>query len=440
MGRVARKYPQGRFFLRTPARVDEEKLYPIYLCYFCDGKKIRQSTSIMTMIKDWNQDANHGVGELRASYGSDYRKKNQQLQKLLRKVDGSIFDYVEMNGEISPDIIMSFISGDNRPLRADKGQNFIAYALDVLGKQYKGHKISISTYENSVCILNQFTNFLSEKDGEKGGELYVGNITEELVRDFVTWGLGRGRKTNTVKKYLELICKICKCASEEGLLCKTSAQAIADIEMDESLDEDDNRTIKYMTIEEIGRLANINPDYFTKRQQEYIDMFLFAIYTCGLRFSDIITLKWSNIIWDKKVIRKKVMKTRRDIEIDLGNDALKILSKWNGRHKVFIFGLLDDGFDLRNEEKLRIRRNSITATINKSLAKISEIAKLNKKVTTHYARHSFGVLALEQGTPTTMISKLMGHKTTYITEDVYADYLPSSKKEVVNKLRFYSRS
>ena len=440
MGRVARKYPTGRFFLRTPAKVDEGKLYPIYLCYFCCGKKIRQSISIMAMIKDWNQDANHGIGELRASYGSDYKKKNQQLQKLLRIVDGNIFDYVEQNGEISPDIIQGFICGDDRPMRADKGQNFVAYALDVLGKQYKGHKIKISTYDNSVSILNQFTNFLSEKEGEKGCELYVGNITEELVRDFVTWGLGRGRKTNTVKKYLELICKICRCASEEGLLCKASAQLIADIEMDESLDEDDNRTIKYMTIEEIGRLANINPDSLSKRHLEVLDMVLFAIYACGLRVSDIITLRWSNIIWNKQVLRKKIMKTRRYTEIPLNHDALEILSKWKDRHKVFIFGLLDDGFDLRDEEKLKVRRNSITSSINKSLKKISEIAQLNKKVTTHYARHSFGVLALEQGLPTTMISKLMAHKTTYVTEDIYADYLPNSKKEAVNKLIFKPKS
>ena len=61
MGRVARKYPTGRFILRKSAKVDEEKLYPVYLCYYCNGKKIRQSTSIMAMTKDWNQDANHGI-------------------------------------------------------------------------------------------------------------------------------------------------------------------------------------------------------------------------------------------------------------------------------------------------------------------------------------------------------------------------------------------
>ena len=116
MGRVARKYPTGGFFLRTPAKFDEDKLYPVYLNYFCGGKKIRQSTDIRCMVKDWNPNANHGIGELRASYGTDYRRKNQQLQKQLRKVDGSIFDYVEMNGAISPDIITAFINGDDRPV------------------------------------------------------------------------------------------------------------------------------------------------------------------------------------------------------------------------------------------------------------------------------------------------------------------------------------
>lgn len=76
MGRVARKYPTGGFFLRTPAKVDEDKLYPVYLYYFCGGKKLRQSTSVLALAKDWNQKANHGIGELRASYGPDYRKKN----------------------------------------------------------------------------------------------------------------------------------------------------------------------------------------------------------------------------------------------------------------------------------------------------------------------------------------------------------------------------
>ena len=437
MGRIARKYPTGRFFLRTPTKVDEEKLYPIYLCYFCGGKKVRLSTSIMAMTKDWNQDANHGIGELRASYGTDYKKKNQQLQKLLRKVDGSIFDYVEMNGEISPDIIQGFICGDDRPLRADKGQNFVTYALDILVKQYKRHKIRISTYKNSVSILNQFKNFLSEKESEKEGKLFVGNITEELVRDFLVWGLERGRKTDTVEKYLETISKICKQASVDGLLYQISAQAIADIVLEYSLDDNISRSIKYLTLDEMSRFVNIDRKILNDKEIEVLDMFKFSFLSCGLRISDIITLRWCDIEFEKKELCKVQVKTRGRNIIPLTDEAQKILEKWKGHHNIFVFGLLQDDFNLKDEEKLRTRRNSITRSINKTLDSISKKSQLGKKVTFHMARHSWAVSALEQGMQMSMISSLLGHTSTAITEKVYLEFRQETKADAVRNLKLF---
>ena len=435
MGRVARKYPTGRFFLRTPAKIDEEKLYPVYLCYFSGGKKIRQSTSVMAMTKDWNQDANHGIGELRASYGSDYKKKNQQLQKLLRKVDGNIFNYVEQNGEIGPGIIQSFICGDDRPLRADKGQNFVAYALDVLEKQYMRRKIKISTYKNSVSILNQFKNFLNDKECELKGELFVGNITEELVRDFLSWGLERGRKTETVEKYLEAISKICRQASDNGLLCKASAQAIADIVLEENLDDSRPKSIKYLTTEEIGKLVNIDRSIISNKQADVLEMFKFSYLSCGPRISDIITLRWCDIDFEKKELCKIQVKTRGRNTIPLADEAFEILKQWRGRHNIFVFGLLPDDFDLKDEERLRTRRNSITSTINKRLENISKKAQLSKKVTFHMARHSWAVSALEQGMAISMISSLLGHSSTMVTEKVYAEFRHDAKAEAVRNLK-----
>ena len=435
MGRVARKYPMGRFFLRTPAKVDEDKLYPVYLYYFCGGKKIRQSTSVLALAKDWNQKANHGIGELRASYGPDYRKKNQQLQKMLRKIDGSIFDYVEMNGEISPDIIQGFICGDDRPLRADKGRNFVAYALELLEKQYMRRKIRISTYKNSVSILNQFKNFLSDKECGQKGELFVGNITEDIVRDFLSWGLERGRKTDTVEKYLETISKICRQASDNGFLCKASAQAITDIALEENLDDSLARSIKYLTTVEIGKLVNIDRSIISNKQADVLEMFKFSYLSCGPRISDIITLRWCDIDFEKKELCKIQVKTRGRNIIPLTDEALKILEEWKGRHNVFVFGLLSDNFDLKDEVMLRTRRNSITKSINNSLESISKKAQLEKKVTFHMARHSWAVSALEQGMSISMISSLLGHTSTAITEKVYAEFRQEAKVEAVRNLK-----
>ena len=433
MGRIARKYPTGRFFLRTPAKVDEEKLYPVYLCYFCEGKKIRQNTNIMSMKKDWNQNANHGVGELRASYGSDYKKKNQVLQKMLRRIDSQIFDYVEQNGVITSGVIIAFLNGDNNPLRADKGTNFTAYASDLLEKQYARKKIRISTYKNSVTIINQFRKFM---DSNNISEIFIGDITDNLVRDFIAWGLERGRKTVTIEKYLETVCKICRQATADGLLPKESLQAIADITLDKSIDDNTHRKIKYLSTNETSELVKLGYKLAIPKQYAVLDMFLFAYYACGMRISDIITLRWCDIDLNKKELDKIQVKTRGRNIIPLTDEALEILHRWQGLHEVFVFGLLPDDFNLKDEEMLRTRRNSITSSINKSLERITKKVGFDKKVSFHMARHSWAVTALEQGVSISMISSLLGHTSTAITEKVYAEFRQEAKTEAVRNLKF----
>ena len=433
MGRVARKYPTGRFVLRTPAKVDEEKLYPVYLCYFCEGKKIRQNTNIMSIKKDWNQNANHGIGELRASYGSDYKKKNQVLQKMLRKIDSQIFDYVEQNGVITSDVIIAFLNGDNKPLRDDKGTSFTAYASDLLEKQYTRKKIRISTYKNSVTIINQFRKFM---DSNNISEIFIGDITDNLVRDFIAWGLERGRKTVTIEKYLETVCKICRQATADGLLPKESLQAIADITLDKCIDDNTHRKIKYLSTNETSELVKLGYKLANPKQYAVLDMFLFAYYACGMRISDIITLRWCDIDLNKKELDKIQVKTRRRNIIPLKDEALEILHRWQGLHEVFVFGLLPDDFNLKDEEMLRTRRNSITSSINKSLERITKKVGFDKKVSFHMARHSWAVTALEQGVSISMISSLLGHTSTAITEKVYAEFRQEAKTEAVRNLKF----
>ena len=257
------------------------------------------------------------------------------------------------------------------------------------------------------------------------------------MRDFISWGLNRGRKTDTVEKYIETISKICRRASDEGLLSKPSAQAIADIAVEQSLDDISHQPIKYLTAEEISMFMHIDRNIINEKKADVLDMFRFSFLSCGLRISDIITLRWSDIDFNKKELCKIQVKTRGRNIIPLTDEALKILEEWKGRHKVFVFGLLPDNFDLKDEESLRTRRNSITSTINKRLKSISKNAQLDKKVTFHMARHSWAVSALEQGMSMSMISSLLGHTSTAITERVYAEFRQDTKAEAVRNLEFY---
>lgn len=54
----------------------------------------------------------------------------------------------------------------------------------------------------------------------------------------------------------------------------------------------------------------------------------------------------------------------------------------------------------------------------------------------YVARHTFAVMALNDGMEMSVVSRLLGHASTGVTEKVYAKYLPETLEEEVNRLDF----
>ena len=52
----------------------------------------------------------------------------------------------------------------------------------------------------------------------------------------------------------------------------------------------------------------------------------------------------------------------------------------------------------------------------------------------HLARHSFAVFALNKGLSMSVVSRLLGHSSTDVTEKVYAKFLPETLSAEVAKL------
>ena len=76
MARQKRQFPQGKYILRSQKKSQNVQQYAIYLYYFWRGTHIRRSVDLYVFQKDWNQDANGGAGELRSSYGPNYKEWN----------------------------------------------------------------------------------------------------------------------------------------------------------------------------------------------------------------------------------------------------------------------------------------------------------------------------------------------------------------------------
>ena len=95
MGRPKRLYPLGKYRLRTPKESDKNKAYPIELEYTWNRQIIRKTTNVFVKEADWNQNGNQGRGEIRVSYGSEYKRLNQLLLARVERIDSMLAEYNE---------------------------------------------------------------------------------------------------------------------------------------------------------------------------------------------------------------------------------------------------------------------------------------------------------------------------------------------------------
>ena len=146
---------------------------------------------------------------------------------------------------------------------------------------------------------------------------------------------------------------------------------------EDRLDEED-RNIKYLTEERFAELVSVYNTIEQPRRKEFLEMWLFAFHACGMRMVDVMTLRWKDIDFNKNFISKIQVKTRNRNTIPLSEPLIRILEKWKGRNKVFVFDLLPENFDINDHEAIYRRRNSWNNTINTSLHCISHDLKWNQ--------------------------------------------------------------
>ena len=443
MAKTKRNFPTGKFFLKYSKNYSNDTLYPIYIQYTWNRNVLKKTTEIKCRVCDWNEKGFNGRGELKSCYKGDYQRDNHFLQKMLTDIDAQMSLYAQQHpNSMSTDVVRDILQG--KPLtRKDRGIDFILYALEVVKSEYSLKKIGISVRKNYISNLGMFSEFLVAKKKSNCGDrsIYIGDVTKSLIDMFIVWR--REVKNNsdiTINKTLTIISKTIRCAADDGLIDRSVANQIIDtrISIKPNLEEDDDLCEKYLTGEQIALLMEYYKSCNEKRRKEYLEMFFFAYFACGLRVVDVMTLRWSDIDFKKKELKKVLIKTSKRHIIPLIQPAIDILNKWKDRHKVYVFGLLDNAFKLSDDDQLYKKRNNITQSINQSIKVVGENLGFGFPLTMHVARHSFAVYALNNQIDMSVVSRLLGHSSSVVTERVYAKFLPQTLSDEVGKLHFNS--
>ena len=131
-------------------------------------------------------------------------------------------------------------------------------------------------------------------------------------------------------------------------------------------------------------------------------------YGMGLRVSEIVNLKISNIDSSRMVVHIENSKGKRDRYVPLPQSILEDLRKYylEYKPKEYLFEGQYGG---------QYATRSVQSVFKIAMRK----AKINKTVGIHGLRHSYATHLLEVGTDMTFIQKLLGHKEVKTTQ-IYA--------------------
>jgi site-specific recombinase XerD len=160
---------------------------------------------------------------------------------------------------------------------------------------------------------------------------------------------------------------------------------------------------EFLIDEELESIAN--KKFKTERLTLVRDIFLFSCYT-GLAYADVKKLKRSEIrigIDSKKWLFIQRQKSETPSPVPLLPAALGILDKYKDHPRC-----------INSDMVLPILCNQ---KMNEYLKEIADVCEINKTLTYHTARHTFGTtVTLNNNVPMETVSKMMGHKTLKQTQ------------------------
>ena len=179
-----------------------------------------------------------------------------------------------------------------------------------------------------------------------------------------------------------------------------------------------------LSIEEVDLLigaVNLNSNEGSRNRA-----MLEVLYSCGLRVSELVNLKFTDLFYDEGFVRvigkgnkERLVPLSKSVEFEISTYQEKMRSKLDIKdgHENFIF---------LNRRGKQLTRVMVFLIIKDLAAKIN----LKKSISPHTFRHSFATHLIEGGANLRAIQEMLGHESI-ITTEIYTHLDQSFLKEAI---------
>lgn len=334
----------------------------------------------------------------------NHRRMNFLLEQQREDAERHLMDMEGRQQEFTIEQVIKKIKRNN------KAVSFTEFATEYLDGVLKEGKINVAKSDRSR--LKNITAYNKERP------LYFHEINVAFLNNFISYlrsksipGKNKKRMSEkTINNHLLMIRTIFNRAIREEIVSRDvypfggkDKIQVKQVETHKvGLDQEELKALEKVKLPE-------DSEYWHAR-----NAFLLSFNFAGVRISDLLQLTWSEIQGGR--LHYQMGKTNANVSIPVPVKAKEILGKYKTGKEVpsgYVLPYLHDA-DPEDPEDMQRKINSAISKINKKLKKVAKLAGIDKNLSTHISRHTFGNLAGDK-IPLPMLQKLYRHKSLLTT-------------------------
>jgi len=360
-------------------------LVPISIRITVNRRKCNISLGHRIKAKDWDDEKK----KVKKSHPNSVRLNNI-IQNYISKIDNYILEQEAQND------IINFVEIKEKVFNKECSSNTLkGYALNYLeelfiAKKYSQHGSSVAQVNKLILFYGDYAKFSA--------------ITINSIQKFK--GVLKSKynlSERSIVNHLIALRTICNKAIRDGLMNKNKYPFGGDgiiIRVPSSVKVG-------LNLEEIKLLEGVEIKPFTTKWHSR-NAFLLSFYFAGARISDVIRIKWSDIVDER--LQYIMGKNRKVSSIKITSKAKTILSQYKAnkdKDEMYVLPELNKLY-INTENAIYKKIRFATKKYNTWLKRLAEEVGIEKKVTCHIARHSFGNISGDK-IPIQMLQKLYRH-------------------------------
>jgi integrase/recombinase XerD len=185
-----------------------------------------------------------------------------------------------------------------------------------------------------------------------------------------------------------------------------------------------------LTVEEVKRIEALDLQPGSPIDHAR-NVWLTSFYFAGMRTSDVLALRWSDFHNDR--LHYSMGKNNKPGTIKISEKAAAILAEYKplADKSGLVFPDLRVVQDFNNQFEVERRTAFVDKSLNEYLKRVAALAGIEKNLSMHIARHTFGNIAGDK-IPVQMLQKLYRHSSILTTIGYQANFMHKDSDDAID--------